>query len=100
MGALLNKTSPANWSEIADKIAILTSGPGGVTLTSAAGATPASSGGVTLEYDGFNGTTSVKQADVVLLPYPLEFPQSETQALVDLDYYALATSPSGESIAR
>lgn len=48
--------------------------------------------------DGFNGTTAVKQADVVLLTYPLEYEQPTEQALQDLDFYALATSPSGESL--
>ncbi|KAE9382576.1 hypothetical protein BT96DRAFT_1010391 [Gymnopus androsaceus JB14] len=43
----------------------------------------------------FNGSTSVKQADVVLLTYPLEYYETSTQASEDLDFYALATSPSG-----
>lgn len=45
--------------------------------------------------DGFNGSTEVKQADVVLLNYPLEVEQSASAALVDLDFYAGATSASG-----
>ncbi|KAL8276477.1 hypothetical protein RQP46_011127 [Phenoliferia psychrophenolica] len=75
----LNITVPSNWSDIADKITILYD--------------PTSN--IVVEYDGFTGTTDVKQADVVLLTYPLEFPQTATQSLVDLDFYALATSPSG-----
>jgi trehalose/maltose hydrolase-like predicted phosphorylase len=51
--------------------------------------------GIVLEFDGFNSTIEVKQGDVVLLTYPLEFSQSPTQALEDLDYYALRTSPNG-----
>jgi hypothetical protein len=30
-----------------------------------------------------------------LLTYPLEYPQTVDQALSDLDYYAIATSPNG-----
>jgi trehalose/maltose hydrolase-like predicted phosphorylase len=52
--------------------------------------------GIILEYTGFNGTTPVKQADVVLLTYPLEYPQSEP--LENLDYYAIHTSPNGPAM--
>ncbi|KAM0746041.1 hypothetical protein T439DRAFT_369600 [Meredithblackwellia eburnea MCA 4105] len=72
-------TPPSNWTSIARNITILDD--------------PASN--IVLEYDGFNGTTEVKQADVVLLTYPLEYKQSATQGLLDLDYYSLETSPSG-----
>ncbi|KZP31745.1 carbohydrate-binding module family 32 protein [Athelia psychrophila] len=51
--------------------------------------------GIVLEYDGFNGSTAVKQADVVLLTYPLEYNQTTKQGSDDLDFYALATSPNG-----
>lgn len=52
--------------------------------------------------DGFNGSTSVKQADVVLLLYPLEYAQPKTQASIDLQFYAGATSASGQchSVSR
>ncbi|KAF9019821.1 glycoside hydrolase family 65 protein [Rhodocollybia butyracea] len=76
---VLGVTVPSNWSDIANKIAVLSD--------------PTS--GVTLEYGAFNGTTSVKQADVVLLTYPLEYHETATQASEDLNFYALATSPSG-----
>ncbi|KAI9241642.1 MAG: glycosyl hydrolase family 65 central catalytic domain-containing protein [Podila humilis] len=69
---------PGNWSDIADKITILYDPSGG---------------NVTLEYEGFNASTPVKQADVVLLIYPLEF--SVRNAQQDLDFYAGATSPNG-----
>ncbi|KII91942.1 carbohydrate-binding module family 32 protein [Plicaturopsis crispa FD-325 SS-3] len=72
-------TTPSNWSAIAAAVPVLRD----------------SASGITLEYDGFNGTTSVKQADVVLLPYPLEYNQTAEQGLNDLDFYALATSPDG-----
>jgi len=69
---------PGNWSDIADKITILYDPSGG---------------NVTLEYEGFNASTPVKQADVVLLIYPLEF--SVRNAQDDLAFYAGATSPNG-----
>ncbi|KAG8864784.1 alpha,alpha-trehalase ath1 [Tulasnella sp. 330] len=77
---VLGITPPSNWTDISNKITVLTD--------------PTS--GIVLEYDGFNSTTSVKQADVVLLTYPLEYPQTAAQGLADLDYYALATSPNGD----
>ncbi|KAF7971069.1 hypothetical protein HWV62_22127 [Athelia sp. TMB] len=67
------------WQKIAAKITVLTDAASGIVL----------------EYDGFNGSTAVKQADVVLLTYPLEYNQSAAQGTADLDFYALATSPSG-----
>lgn len=46
-----------------------------------------------LEYQGFNASTPVKQADVVLLIYPLEF--NVRDATEDLAFYSGATSPNG-----
>jgi trehalose/maltose hydrolase-like predicted phosphorylase len=73
----------ANWTEIAQKITIRQSNVSQVTL----------------EYDGFNGTTEVKQADVPLLIYPLEFakqyPEKEPSPSADLEYHAGATSSNG-----
>jgi hypothetical protein len=48
---------------------------------------------VVLEYEGFNASTPVKQADVVLLIYPLEY--TVPDASEDLAFYAGATSPKG-----
>ena len=39
-----------------------------------------------LEYDGYNGT-SIKQADVTLLQYPLMYPMPRSVAYNDLVYY-------------
>jgi len=53
---------------------------------------------VLLEYTGMNGTVSVKQADVVLITYPLSYSgQNYTteDSLADLDYYANKQSPDG-----
>jgi trehalose/maltose hydrolase-like predicted phosphorylase len=39
------------------------------------------------EFDGYNGD-QIKQADVVMLTYPLRFAISTNVALSDLNYYA------------
>ncbi|GAA5893369.1 alpha,alpha-trehalase ATH1 [Sporobolomyces salmoneus] len=84
LAQILGKETPSNWTDIADNITILVD--------------PSSN--IHLEFDGFNGTTLVKQADVVLLTYPFQFNQSKTQALLDLDFYSLATSPNGPGMTR
>ncbi|KAG0309487.1 alpha,alpha-trehalase ath1 [Dissophora globulifera] len=68
---------PDKWSEIADNISILYE--------------PSSN--IVLEYQGFNATTPVKQADVVLLIYPLNY--TVRNAETDLAFYAGANSPNG-----
>ena len=73
----LSHEVPSNWSDIADHITILYEG----------------SGSVVLEYEGFNASTPVKQADVVLLIYPLEY--KVRNANEDMAFYAGATSPNG-----
>lgn len=54
---------------------------------------------IVLEYDGFNATTEVKQADVPLLVYPLlfneRFPEMQPKPRADVDFYSGATSPNG-----
>ncbi|KAK0527250.1 alpha,alpha-trehalase ath1 [Tilletia horrida] len=82
---LQNETS-SNWTSIAENITILKSN----------GSVP-----ITIESEGldgsiFNGTTAVKQADVVLLQYPLEFPTADP--LADLDYYSMKTDPNGPAM--
>ncbi|KAF4222300.1 hypothetical protein CNMCM8980_000851 [Aspergillus fumigatiaffinis] len=56
--------------------------------------------GVTLEYTTMNGTTLVKQADVVLVNYPLVYDNNYTaqHSLNDLDYYANKQSPDGPAM--
>lgn len=75
-----------NWTAIAD----------GITILKTNGSEP-----ITLESEGFdgsifNGTTAVKQADVVLLQYPLEF--KTASPLADLDYYSANTDPNGPAM--
>ncbi|WP_196484871.1 glycoside hydrolase family 65 protein [Burkholderia territorii] len=58
---------------------------------------------VHLEYAGFNpnaSTNKVKQADVVLLAYPLEYPMTDQQAINDLNYYSPITDPGGPAMTN
>ncbi|HLM49299.1 MAG TPA: discoidin domain-containing protein [Solirubrobacteraceae bacterium] len=52
---------------------------------------------VFLQYDGYAGTL-IKQADTVLLIYPMEWPMSQTVAANTLDYYAERTDPDGPAM--
>lgn len=79
VAGVLGYEHPSNWSEIADNMIILKD----------------NSSGITLEFDGFNGTTEVKQADVVLLTFPLDYDYPDERALADLDYYSGVTSAEG-----
>ncbi|KAL4926732.1 alpha,alpha-trehalase treA [Aspergillus undulatus] len=55
--------------------------------------------GVTLEYTTMNGTAAVKQADIVLITYPLVYDNYTTDtALTDLDYYANRQSADGPAM--
>lgn len=54
--------------------------------------------GILLEYTGMNGSINVKQADVVLVTYPLSYTGENYTAensLADLDYYASRQSQDG-----
>ncbi|OAL27850.1 hypothetical protein AYO22_03195 [Fonsecaea multimorphosa] len=56
---------------------------------------------VTLEYTGMNGTTVVKQADVILNTFPLSFTgqnYTSNDSLSDLDYYAAQQSVDGPAM--
>jgi len=50
-----------------------------------------------LEYDGYDGKL-IKQADVILLGYPLMFPMSQERRLNDLVYYEARTDPKGPAM--
>ncbi|GAA4841087.1 glycoside hydrolase family 65 protein [Saccharopolyspora rosea] len=52
---------------------------------------------VFLQYDGYRGGT-IKQADTVLLQYPLEWPMPPLVAAKTLDYYAQRTDPDGPAM--
>ena len=54
---------------------------------------PRSPSNITLEYQTMNNSVEVKQADVVLMTYPLDYTQNNYTAvdrLLDLDYVSLA----------
>ncbi|MFF2845343.1 discoidin domain-containing protein [Streptomyces sp. NPDC058001] len=74
-------TAPAAWTTIADRLRIPYD--------------PARK--VFLQYDGYKGT-QIKQADTVLLIYPLEWPMPEGAAAATLDYYTARTDPDGPAM--
>ncbi|MDX3229849.1 glycosyl hydrolase family 65 protein [Streptomyces sp. ME19-01-6] len=49
------------------------------------------------QYEGYDGSL-IKQADTVLLMYPLEWPMSARAAANTLDYYAARTDPDGPAM--
>lgn len=79
---IVGDSVPKNWSTIAEKMHI----PENDTLD------------LTLEFDGMNGTAAIKQADIVLLTYPLEFNQTDSRATTNLDYYAGRQSADGPAM--
>jgi trehalose/maltose hydrolase-like predicted phosphorylase len=50
------------------------------------------------QYAGYDGTQQIKQADTVLLIYPLEWPMSNQVASNTLDYYAERSDPDGPAM--
>ncbi len=80
---VVGATAPASWTTVAD----------GVTRTM-----PFDSGlGVYDEYAGYSGE-QIKQADVVMLTYPLSFPMASGVGLNDLNYYAPRTDLQGPAM--
>ncbi|KAF8246310.1 hypothetical protein K440DRAFT_553753 [Wilcoxina mikolae CBS 423.85] len=79
---IVGDTAPAKWADIYKKMFI--------PYNTNAGIVP--------EYANMNGSVEIKQADVVLINYPLEFRLNESQALNDLDFYARAQSPDGPAM--
>ncbi|WP_369356864.1 discoidin domain-containing protein [Streptomyces sp. cg2] len=78
---LLGRPVPAAWKTVADKLRI-----------------PYDGNRKTFEqYAGYKGTT-IKQADTVLLMYPLQWPMTRQQAAATLDYYAARTDPDGPAM--
>ncbi len=80
---LLGQPSPPRWAEVAD----------GLVKTIPFDAVNQRH----LEYDGYAGET-VKQADVVLMTYPLHYPMPKQVALNDLNYYVPRTRPTGPAM--
>ncbi|MFD4335647.1 discoidin domain-containing protein [Streptomyces anulatus] len=78
---LLGQSPPAAWNKVADKLRIPYDAEKKVFL----------------QYAGYNGST-IKQADTVLLTYPLEWPMEPGAAAATLDYYAARTDPDGPAM--
>ncbi|MBR7675079.1 glycosyl hydrolase family 95 catalytic domain-containing protein [Streptomyces daliensis] len=78
---LLGEPVPGKWAAVADKLRIPYDKEKGVFQ----------------QYDGYKGTL-IKQADTVLLRYPLEWPMSKATAARTLDYYAERTDPDGPAM--
>jgi len=78
---VLGKPAPAQWTAIAN----------GLRMPFDA------ANQVFLQYDGYQGSV-IKQADTVLLIYPLEWPMTQQVAANTLDYYAERTDPDGPAM--
>jgi trehalose/maltose hydrolase-like predicted phosphorylase len=70
----------STWDQMADSVLVL------------------SDNAVTLEFTTMNGSAVVKQADVVMVTYPLDYTANYTSqdALDDLDYVSIGLSTSTE----
>lgn len=80
--SIVGEIPPARWKEVSEKMFI--------PYNTNASIIP--------EYGTMNGSVEIKQADVVLINYPLEFRLNESQALNDLDFYSRAQSPDGPAM--
>ncbi|WP_306334725.1 discoidin domain-containing protein [Streptomyces sp. KL118A] len=78
---LLGERAPAKWQTVADRIRIPYDEKRKVFQ----------------QYDGYKGST-IKQADTVLLMYPLEWKMPKGAAAATLDYYAERTDPDGPAM--
>ncbi|MGK5728021.1 discoidin domain-containing protein [Streptomyces sp. URMC 124] len=78
---LLGERVPGEWTAIADRIRIPYDAQRKVFR----------------QYDGYQGS-KIKQADTVLLTYPLEWPMPKGAAAATLDYYAQRTDPDGPAM--
>jgi trehalose/maltose hydrolase-like predicted phosphorylase len=79
---ILGYNVPADWTTIADHLRMPFD----------------STNQVFLQYAGYSGTL-IKQADTVLLIYPMEWPMSPQVAANTLDYYAERTDPDGPAMS-
>ena len=57
-----------------------------------------SAAGIHPEFDGYSGET-IKQADVVMMQYPWQYPMPRQVAQADLNYYIPRVDPSGPSMS-
>jgi trehalose/maltose hydrolase-like predicted phosphorylase len=80
-GGVLDHPIPGVWHEIADHLVM------------------SMADDLVLEFDGYAGGM-VKQADVELLTFPLEYPLSRTVIACNLDTYRRVTDPDGPAMGR
>ncbi|GAA3105428.1 discoidin domain-containing protein [Streptomyces rectiviolaceus] len=78
---VLDRTAPAAWTRTADRIRIPYDPKRKIYL----------------QYAGYDGST-IKQADTVLLTYPLDWPMPKGAAAATLDYYSARTDPDGPAM--
>lgn len=78
---LIGAPVPPQWSRIADRLRMPFDAQNGVFQ----------------QYDGYRGSR-IKQADTVLLEYPLEWPMPSETAARTLAYYAERTDPDGPAM--
>lgn len=79
--AMLGHVAPPEWRRVAEGLVL------------------ARDGDLILEFDGYDGRM-IKQGDVELLTYPLEYPLSATTIAVNLDTYRAATDPLGPAMGK
>ncbi|MHA5049066.1 discoidin domain-containing protein [Streptomyces sp. SD15] len=79
--SVLSTPAAANWTAVADKLRIPYDPKRKVFL----------------QYAGYDGS-QIKQADTVLLTYPLEWPMPEGAASATLDHYTQRTDPEGPAM--
>jgi trehalose/maltose hydrolase-like predicted phosphorylase len=78
---VLDREPPAAWRLVADGLVL------------------GREGDLVLEYDGYDGRV-IKQGDVELLTYPLEYPLSEASIACNLDTYRRVTDVDGPAMGR
>lgn len=83
VAAMLGKPAPAQWEEIAS----------GLIKTIPVDATR----NIYLEHEGYTGQ-QIKQADVVMLTYPLNFSMPKSYGINDLNYYTPITDVNGPAM--
>ncbi|ATL30202.1 discoidin domain-containing protein [Streptomyces formicae] len=78
---VLGERAPASWTRTADRIRIPYDKKRKIYL----------------QYAGYDGST-IKQADTVLLTYPLDWPMPKGAAAATLDHYSARTDPEGPAM--
>ena len=78
---LVGQPAPPRWNEVADRLRMPFDRQNGVFR----------------QFDGYRGQ-KIKQADTVLLQYPLGWPMSRETASKTLDYYAERVDPDGPAM--